>query len=68
MSTRAPITWSAPVGRYSFEVGAYAGSFAHFAPDSPKTDKAQARKNATALRSALAEGVETSNQLHRSRQ
>ena len=49
MSTRAPITWSAPVGRYSFEVGAYAGSFAHFAPDSPKTDKAQARKNADSL-------------------
>jgi tetratricopeptide (TPR) repeat protein len=55
MTSRSPITWSAPVGRYAFEVGAHAGSFAHFAPDSSKSDKAQARKNATALREALAE-------------
>jgi tetratricopeptide (TPR) repeat protein len=55
MSTRTPVTWSAPVGRYTFEVGAYAGSFAHFAPDSSKTDKAQGRRNAAALRKALAE-------------
>jgi PASTA domain len=55
MSTRPPVTWSAPVGRYTFEVGAYAGSFAHFAPDSSKTDKAQGRRNAKALRAALAE-------------
>ena len=55
MSTRSPITWSAPVGRYSFEVSAYTGSFAQFASASSKTDKARARKNATALRTALAE-------------
>ena len=55
MSTRSPITWSAPVGRYSFEVSVYSGSFAQFASASSKTDKAQARKNATALRTALAE-------------
>ena len=55
MSTRSPITWSAPVGRYSFEVSVYSGSYAQFASASSKTDKAQARKNATALRTALAE-------------
>ena len=55
MSTRAPVTWSAPVGRYAFEAAAYTGSFAQFAPASSKTGKAQARKNATALRTALAE-------------
>jgi tetratricopeptide (TPR) repeat protein len=43
------------VGRYAFEVGAYTGSFAQFAPASSKTDEAQARKNAAALRKALAQ-------------
>jgi tetratricopeptide (TPR) repeat protein len=55
MRNRAPITWSFPVGRYAFEVGAYTGSFAQFAPASSKTDEAQARRNAAALRKALAQ-------------
>ena len=53
MSTRSPVTWSAPVGRYAFEVGAHTGSFAHFASGSSETNKAQARGNAAALRAAL---------------
>jgi tetratricopeptide (TPR) repeat protein len=52
--TRSPVTESVPVGSYTLEVGAYAGSFAQFASAPSKADKAQARKNAAALREALA--------------
>ena len=55
MGTRSPITGSAQVGTYALEVGAYTGSFAQFASAPSETDEAQARKNATALRAALAE-------------
>jgi hypothetical protein len=48
-------TASAPVGKYALEVSTHAGSLAQFAPTPSRGDKAQARKNAAALRAALAE-------------
>lgn len=52
---RSSVTGSAPVGKYALEVGAHTGSFAHFASTSSGAAKAQARKNAAALRAALTE-------------
>jgi tetratricopeptide (TPR) repeat protein len=51
--TRASVSGSAPVGKYVFEVAAYGGSLAQFASTSSKADRAEARKNAAALRAAL---------------
>jgi len=56
--TRPSITGSAPIGKYALEVGAYAGSFTQFASTSSRAEKSQARKNAVALRAALAEADE----------
>jgi len=58
MVTRSSITGSAPVGKYALEVGAYAGSLAQFGSTPSRADKAQARKNAAAVRAALAEPEE----------
>lgn len=49
------MTGSALVGKYGLEVGAYAGSSAQFASTRSRADKAQARRNAAALRAALSE-------------
>lgn len=54
MSMNPAIAASAPVGKYTLEVGAYAASSAQFAPSRSKPDKAQALANARALRAALA--------------
>jgi tetratricopeptide (TPR) repeat protein len=56
--TRSSITGSAPVGKYALEVSAYAGSLAQFGSTPSRAGKAQARKNAAALRAALAEPEE----------
>ena len=55
MVTRPSRIGSAPVGKYVLEVGAHAGSFAQFASGHARADKAQARRNAAALRAAFAE-------------
>jgi hypothetical protein len=43
------------VGKYTLEVGAYPGSLAQFASTSTRTDRVRARRNAAALREALAQ-------------
>ena len=52
---RSSVTGSALVGKYGLEVGAYGESSAQFVSTRSRADKAQARKNAAALRSVLSE-------------
>ena len=59
MVMRPSVTGSAPAGRYVLEVGISTGTSAQFAGRPARSDKAQARANASELRAALAEPQST---------
>jgi beta-lactam-binding protein with PASTA domain/tetratricopeptide (TPR) repeat protein len=55
MVTRPHTALSARIGAYALEVGVHVSSFAQFASSSSRAERSLAKKNAAALRSALAE-------------